>query len=103
MVRPATPPGEYHQVARLGKGSHDGPGSVVCVMELASMLAGDRFTDRPPSVCPLVGALLRTYNDKLDNRKRQDLYRYAADSVGSRGDHRLQARRAATVLAAAAR
>jgi hypothetical protein len=71
-------------------------------MELASMLAGERFTDRPASVCPLVGALLRTYNDKLDKRKRQDLYRYAADSVGTRGDHRLQARRAATVLATAA-
>jgi hypothetical protein len=72
-------------------------------MELASMLAGERFTDRPASVCPLVGALLRIYNDKLDNRRRQDLYRYAADSVGTRGDHLLQARRAAAVLAAAAR
>jgi hypothetical protein len=103
VIQPAAPTREYHQVAHLGRGRHDGPGSVVCVMELASMLAGERFTDRPGSVCPLIGALLRAYNDRLDHRRRQDLYRYAADSVGTRADHRLQARRAATVLAAADR
>jgi hypothetical protein len=72
-------------------------------MELASMLAGERFSDRPGSVCPLIAALLRTYNDTLDDRRRQDLYRYAAESVGTRDAHRLQARRAAAVLAAADR
>ncbi len=47
-------------------------------MELASMLAGETFTDHPESVCPVIGSLLRAYNDRLDDDRRQDLYRYAA-------------------------
>jgi hypothetical protein len=68
-------------------------------MELASMLDGGRFTDRPPSVCPIVGAILRAYNDNLDDARRQDLYRFAADCVGTRGEFSLQLRRARVALA----
>lgn len=50
-----------HQNTRLAVGRHDRPGPEVCVMELASMLAGERFSDRPGSVCPVVGALLRAH------------------------------------------
>jgi hypothetical protein len=67
-------------------------------MELASMLAGERFTDRPRSVCPVIGALLREYNDLLDSRRRQDLFRYAADCVGTRGSYALQHERAVRAL-----
>lgn len=81
---------DSHQTVRLGPGRHDGPDGEVCVMELASMLAGERFTDRPASVCPLVGAVVRAYNDALDGRRRKDLYRFAADAVGTRGDFALQ-------------
>jgi hypothetical protein len=66
----------------------------VCVLELASMLAGDRFGDRPVSVCPVIGAILRAYNDNVDDRRRQDLYRFAADAVGTRRDYRVQRLRA---------
>jgi hypothetical protein len=87
-----------HQTARLGPGRHRDPGEVVCVMELASMLAGERFSDRPSTVCPIVGAVLRAYNDDIDDQRRQDLYRYAADSLGTRGDFLLQRRRAQAAL-----
>jgi hypothetical protein len=63
-------------------------------MELASMLAGERFTDRPASVCPQVSAIVRAYNDALDSRRRKDLYRFASDAVGTRGDFVLQRARA---------
>jgi hypothetical protein len=53
-------------------------------MELDSMLAGEPFTDQPESVCPVIGALLRTYNDSIDDRRRQDLYGYAARVIGTR-------------------
>jgi hypothetical protein len=86
------------QTARLGVGSHDGPGAVVCVMELASMIAGERFSDRPVSVCPVIGAILRAYNDGLDDHRRADLYRYAAEAVGTRGDFLLQLRRAKVAI-----
>jgi hypothetical protein len=83
-----------HQNVRLGPGRHPRPGKVVCVLELASMLAGDRFGDRPVSVCPVIGAILRAYNDNVDDRRRQDLYRFAADAVGTRRDYRVQRVRA---------
>jgi hypothetical protein len=68
-------------------------------MELASMLAGGRFTDRPVSVCPVIGALLRVYNDAVGDGPRQDLYRCAAECVGTRGDYAVQDERAIRVLA----
>ena len=89
---------ETFQTARLGVGRHDGPGRVVCVMELASMLAGERFSDRPTSVCPVIGAILRAYNDNLSDQLRGDLYRYAAEAVGTRGGYALQRRRAEVAL-----
>jgi hypothetical protein len=67
-------------------------------MELASMLAGARFGDRPPSVCPVIGSILRTYNDNVEDRRRQDLYRFAADAVDTRRDYRVQRRRAQAAL-----
>ncbi len=62
------------------------------------MLAGERFGDRPLSVCPVIGAILRTYNDNVDDRRRQDLYRFAADAVDTRRDYRVQRRRADAAL-----
>ena len=53
-------------------------------MELASMLAGEGFTDAPPSVCPVIRDFLRSYNDRIDDERRQDLYACAAVVVGSR-------------------
>src|ERR1700756_3191057 len=87
-----------HQNVRPGPGRHPRPGKVVCVLELASMLAGDRFGDRPVSVCPVIGAILRAYNDNVDDPRRQDLYRFAADAVGTRRDYRVQRPRADAAL-----
>lgn len=63
------------------------------------MLAGEPFTDYPKSVCPTVSALLRAYNDALGPDERQDLYRYASESVGTRAGYELQERRAQFALA----
>jgi hypothetical protein len=75
-----------HQTIRLSSGRHRRPEDGVCVMELASMLAGERFSDHPRSVCPVIGAFLRSYNDQVDDERRQDLYEYAAEAVGTRSD-----------------
>ena len=48
------------------------------------MLAGEHFTDSPQSVCPVVRDFLRSYNDRIDDVRRQDLYACAAAVVGSR-------------------
>ncbi len=63
-------------------------------MELASMLAGEPFSDHPASVCPVIGSFLRAYNDSIDDDRRQDLYAYAAQVVGSRSSFNAQRDRA---------
>jgi hypothetical protein len=68
-------------------------------MELASMLAGEPFSDHPKSVCPVIGAFLRDYNDSVPADRRQDLYRYAAVVVGTRGSAAVQRARAAHLAA----
>ena len=87
------PPANY-QTVRLGAGKHDEPADGVCVMELASMIAGERFTDHPRAVCPVIAAFLRAYNDTIDDRRRQDLYRLAALSIGTRDSWVIEHRRA---------
>jgi hypothetical protein len=52
-------------------------------MELASMLAGERFSDRPATVSRVIAAFLRTYNDGIDDDRRQDLYPLASLIVGT--------------------
>jgi hypothetical protein len=79
-----TVPTPSFQTVRLKRGRHLSPDDGVCVMELASMIAGERFTDHPRSVSPVVAEFLRTYNDLVDDDRRQDLYRFAAESVGTR-------------------
>ena len=85
-----------YQTIRLSRGKHGSPVEGACVMELASMLAGESFSDHPASVCPVIGAFLRAYNDWVDRDRRQDLYAYATDVVGSTGSaavHRARADR----------
>gem|GEM_PF-2056165 len=75
--------GATHQTVRLARGRHRSPQLGVCVMELASMLAGERFSDRPRTASPVIAAFLRTYNDGLDDERRQDLYQLASVIVGT--------------------
>lgn len=84
-----------HQTVRLTAGRHSGPDHGVCVMELASMLAGERFTDRPADVSPSLAAILRGYNDGLDDDRRQTLKRFAAASIGTQASRRVERRRRA--------
>ena len=67
------------------------------------MLAGEPFSDRPQSVCPVLGAYLRSYNDVIDDDRRQDLFRYAAEAIGTAGPAELRRRRAERCLAEIAR
>jgi hypothetical protein len=88
-----------HQTIKLGKGKHSAPEDGACVMELASMLAGEPFSDRPQSVCPVIGSFLRAYNDSIDDRRRQDLYAYASRVVGSRASVDVEQARAERLTA----
>ena len=82
-----------YQTVRLARGRHAGPSAGTCVMELASLLAGEPFSDRPASACPVIGGVLRAYNDAVDDERRQRLYGMAASVVETApGDAELVAR-----------
>lgn len=80
-----TPTSPIHQTVRLGRGRHHCPKDGMCVMELASRLAGERFSDRPAAVCPVLAGFLRGYNDGLpDDARHAALIGWAAHVVGTR-------------------
>jgi hypothetical protein len=91
------PPTSY-QTVRLARGRHQSPDQGACVMELASMLSAEPFSDHPQSVCPVIGAFLRAYNDGLPDDRRQDLYDYAARVVGTVSSRRIRRERARRCL-----
>jgi hypothetical protein len=92
------PPINY-QTIKLSRGRHSSPEHGACVMELASMLAGEGFTDHPRSVSRPIASFLRGYNDLLDDRRRADLYRFAAQTVGTAGLPAVEDARVARLLA----
>ena len=92
-----------HQTVRLARGQHASHHSGVCVMELASMLAHEPFSDRSRSISPTIGAFLRTYNDRLDDARRQDLYPVAAAIIGTSARRSVERERINRCLAFAGR
>ena len=88
-----------HQTVALARGRHASRHAGVCVMELASMLAGEPFSDRAHSISPTIGAFLRTYNDGLDDVRRQDLYPVAAAIVGTASRRAVERERISRCLA----
>ena len=87
-----------HQTVRLSQGKHRDPDHGACVMELSSMLAGEPFSDRPRCVDPVLAGFMRTYNDGIDDRRRQDLLPLASEVVGTRDVAGVQAERARMCL-----
>jgi hypothetical protein len=87
-----------HQTIRLIRGRHTSPERGACVMEVASMLADEPFSDEPRCVCPVIAEFLRTYNDQVDDDRRQDLWAYAALVVDTKEDARVERDRANVCL-----
>ncbi len=85
----------------LGPGSHSSPQEGVCVVELASLFAGERFSDRPRCVCDVIAAYLRALNDRASHPERQSLRPFSVLVLDSRGDRRTTRRRRDLCLAAA--
>lgn len=88
-----------YQTVKLARGRHVSPDAGVCVMELASMLACESFSDRPRSVSPTIGGFLRAYNDLIDDERRQDLYGCAAEVLGTSASYEVEIARAAHLQA----
>ena len=78
-----------HVSVRLEPGSHRSPDDGVCVVELASMVGGEPFTDRPDCVDPVIASFLRAWNDGVGYADRQRIEPYASRVVGTGGYRRI--------------
>ncbi len=57
----------------LSRGKHRSPRKGACFMELASYLAGERWSDRPACTHPLLAEVARNVNDRTSDDERPHL------------------------------
>jgi len=69
-------------VPRLSRGKHRNPRKGACFMELASYLAGERWTDHPRCTHPLLGHLARLVNDHTSDAGRGCLVELVPAVIG---------------------
>lgn len=72
----------------LSRGRHRTPRRGACFMELASVLAGERWSDHPSCTHPLLAYLARLVNDHTSDDGRQQLLPLVPSVVGRRGNDR---------------
>src|SRR5512132_442285 len=70
----------------LARGKHRNPRTGACFMELASLLAGERFSDHPACTHPLLAAVARHVNDHASDAGRQRLAELIPSVIGLTGD-----------------
>ena len=70
----------------LSRGSHRSPRKGACFMELASFLAGEKWSDHPACTHPLLAALARDVNDCVSDDVRGGLALLIPRVIGLTGD-----------------
>lgn len=73
---------------RLDIGKHTGPEQGACLMEYVSVLAGQRFTDRPACTPGAVAVVARRVNDAVSDRARPRLALWAPELIRAGRQHR---------------
>jgi hypothetical protein len=70
----------------LSRGKHRNPRRGACFMEMASFLAGERWSDHPACTHPLLAALARHVNDRTSDANRQRLAGLIPSVIGLTSD-----------------
>ncbi|MGH8867756.1 MAG: hypothetical protein ACRDYU_07155 [Actinomycetes bacterium] len=70
----------------LSRGRHRNPKRGACLMELASLLAGERFSDHPKCAHPVLAAVARSVNDCTTDEGRPALAPLATGVIDTAGD-----------------
>jgi hypothetical protein len=70
----------------LSPGKHRNPRKGACFMELASYLAGERWSDHPACTHPLLASVARLVNDHTSNDARPLLAELIPSVIGLTGD-----------------
>src|SRR4026209_2143793 len=66
----------------LSRGKHRSPRKGACFMEMASFLAGERWSDHPSCTHPVLAAPARCVNTMPDDTSRQRIGRMIPEVVG---------------------
>ncbi len=69
----------------LSRGKHRNPRRGACFMELASVLASERWSDHPSCTHPVLAELARSVNDHTSDRHRGDLLTLVPSVIGLQG------------------
>ncbi|MCL1869025.1 MAG: hypothetical protein FWF90_01265 [Promicromonosporaceae bacterium] len=96
----------FDALPMLGRGKHRNPKRGACFMELASFLAGERWSDHPQCTHPLLAMLARAVNDLTSDEARPQLAPLIPSVIGltsddPRWDVRIALRAARTAIAIA--
>jgi len=70
----------------LSRGKHRKPRKGACFMELASLLAGERWSDHPSCTHPLLASVARDVNDWTSDAERHKLVPLIPSVIGLTGD-----------------
>jgi hypothetical protein len=70
----------------LSRGRHRRPSKGACFMELASFLAGEKWSDHPRCTHPLLGTLARAVNDQTSDAARGRLAGLIPEVIGLTSD-----------------
>jgi hypothetical protein len=78
--------GTFDALPMLGRGKHRNPKKGACFMELASFLAGERWSDHPQCTHPLLAMLARAVNDLTSDEARPQLAPLIPSVIGLTSD-----------------
>src|ERR671915_499759 len=73
-------------IPQLSRGKHRSPRKGACFMEMASYLAGERWSDHPACTHPLLASLARLVNDHTSDAGRQRLAELIPSVIGLTSD-----------------
>ena len=73
-------------IPQLSRGKHRSPRKGACFMEMASYLAGERWSDHPACTHPLLATLARLVNDHTTDAGRNELIELVPSVIGLTSD-----------------
>jgi len=62
-----------HHLPTLTRGAHSAIDDGACLLEAVAWVAGEKFSDHPLCVCPVLASFGRAWNDALDDETRNRL------------------------------
>ena len=77
---------DAYYMTDLKRGAHDTRDQGLCLMELTALFAGERHTDNPVCVSPVLVEMGRELNDVLPDALRQELKPLVPSLPGTAGD-----------------